>query len=167
MSTAMIVVAPASFAPAIAATPTPPQPITATDSPRLTSPVLMAAPMPAMIPQPSRPTAACSSGVSTPSTLVHCLACTRVFSANAPMPRAGDSSVPSSRVIFWVALWVLKQYFGSPFRHARHSPHTARQLRITVSPTLTWSTPSPIAETTPVASWPSRYGYSSPIPPCW
>ena len=80
----------------------------------------LAAPMPAMIPQPSRPTAACSSGVSTPSTWVHCLAWTSVLSANAPMPRAGDSSVPSSRVIFWVALCVSKQYCGLPFRHARH-----------------------------------------------
>ena len=35
MSTAMILVAPASRAPAIAAAPTPPQPITATESPRL------------------------------------------------------------------------------------------------------------------------------------
>ena len=34
VSTAMIVVAPASAAPAIAASPTPPQPMTATDSPR-------------------------------------------------------------------------------------------------------------------------------------
>ena len=115
----MIVVAPASFAPAIAAMPTPPQPMTATDSPRLTSPVLMAAPMPAITPQPSSPTAA---GSASSSTLVHCPAATRVFSANAPMPSAGDSSVPSSRVIFWVALAVLKQYCGWPLAHARHSP---------------------------------------------
>ena len=27
------------------------------------------------------------------------------------------------------ALWVLKQYFGSPFLQARHSPHTARQFQ--------------------------------------
>ena len=44
------------------------------------------------------------------STLVHWPAATRVFSANAPMPSAGDSSVPSVSVIFWVALWVAKQY---------------------------------------------------------
>jgi len=36
------------------------------------------------------------------------------------MPSAGDSSVPSVNVIFWVALWVLKQYHGSPRRQARH-----------------------------------------------
>ena len=43
------------------------------------------------------------------STLVACPAATSVFSANAPMPSAGDSSVPSVRVIFCVALCVLKQ----------------------------------------------------------
>ena len=52
------------------------------------------------------------------------------------MPSAGESSVPSSRVIFWVALWVAKQYHGSPRRQARQLPHTARQLRTTKSPGL-------------------------------
>ena len=151
----MTVVAPARAAPAIAAVPTPPQPITATDSPRWTAPVLMAAPIPAMMPQPSSPAAAFCSSV-TPVTLVHCPAATRVFSTKAPMPRAAESSVPSSRVIFWAALWVLKQYCSCPFLHARHSPHTARQLRMTLSPTATSVTPAPTAETTPVASWPSR-----------
>ena len=65
------------------------------------------------------------------STLVHCPAATRVLSTKAPIPSAGDSSVPSASVIFWVALWVLKQMWGRPRRHERHSPHTARQLRIT------------------------------------
>ena len=115
-----------------------------------------------MTPQPSRPTAA---GSTSSSTLVHWPAATRVFSANAPMPRAGESSVPSSRVIFWVALAVLKQYCGWPLAQARHWPQTARQFRITRSPTATLSTPAPIFETTPVASWPSRYGKSLPMPP--
>ena len=57
------------------------------------------------------------------------------------MPSAGDSSVPSVSVIFCVALWVLKQYRGWPRRQARHSPHTARQLRITKSPGATSVTP--------------------------
>ena len=82
--------------------------MTATDWPRVTPPVLIAAPMPAITPQPSRPTAA---GRAAGSTLVHWPAATSVFSANAPMPSAGDSSVPvASSVIFWVALWVAKQY---------------------------------------------------------
>ena len=38
-----------------AALPTPPQPITATESPRVTAPVLIAAPSPAITPQPSSP----------------------------------------------------------------------------------------------------------------
>ena len=54
-STAMIVAAPASRAPAMAASPTPPQPNTATESPGPTSPVSMAAPRPAITPQPSSP----------------------------------------------------------------------------------------------------------------
>ena len=124
----MIVVAPASATPAIAASPTPPQPNTATVSPRVTPPVFIAAPSPAITPHPSSPAAV---GGAAGSTFVHCPAATSVFSANAPMPSAGDSSVPSSSVIFCVALWVLKQYHGSPRRQARHLPHTARQLRIT------------------------------------
>ena len=59
------------------------------------------------------------------------------------MPRAGDSSVPSARVIFCVALWVAKHRWGRPLRHARHWPHTARQLRTTKSPGSTSVTPSP------------------------
>src|SRR3546814_10345944 len=74
MSTAMIGLAPASADPAMAATPTPPQPITATDLPRVTAPVLIAAPMPAITPQPWRPTAA---GRASGSTLVHWPAATR------------------------------------------------------------------------------------------
>ena len=148
----------------MAPSPTPPQPITATLSPRVTPPVLMAAPRPAITPQPSSPAVAAGmAGL----TLVHCPAATSVFSANAPMPSAGDSTVPSSSVIFWVALWVLKQYQGRPRLQARHWPHTARQFRMTKSPGATSVTPGPTASTTPAASWPSRYGKSSPMPPCW
>ena len=129
VSTAMIVVAPASAAPAIAASPTPPQPMTATDSPRCTCPVLIAAPVPAMIPQPMSP--ACAGSMSG-LTFVHCPECTSVFSANAPMPRAGLSSSPVSlSVIDWAALWVSKHRWCLPLRHARQTPQTARQLRMT------------------------------------
>ncbi|MDT4852063.1 hypothetical protein FQZ97_862820 [compost metagenome] len=68
MSTAMIGDAPARAAPATAATPTPPQPITAIDLPRVMAPVLIAAPIPAITPHPRRPTAA---GRADASTLVH------------------------------------------------------------------------------------------------
>ena len=47
------------------------------------------------------------------------------------MPSAADSTVPSVKVIFWVALAVLKQYQGSPLAQARQLPHTARQLSTT------------------------------------
>ncbi len=162
MSTAMIVAAPASRAPATAALPTPPQPITATESPRRTFPVFSAAPRPAITPQPSRPTAA---GRAAGSTLVHWPAWTRVFSTNAPMPSAAVSGVPSVSVMGWAALCVSKQYQGRPRRQARHTPHTARQLSTTKSPGSTSPTPSPTCSTTPAASWPSRNGNSSLMPP--
>ena len=87
--------------------------------PGVTPPVLIAAPMPAITPQPSSPAAVAGAAGST---LVHCPAATSVFSAKAPMPSAGDSTVPSVSVIFCVALWVLKQYHGSP----RGRPGTRR-----------------------------------------
>src|SRR5215207_7270255 len=65
MSTATIVEAPASAEPAIAASPTPPQPNTATVLPRVTLPVLIAAPRPAMTPQPSSPAAVAGASGST------------------------------------------------------------------------------------------------------
>src|SRR5580704_579446 len=116
LSTAMMTAAPASLDPATAAHPTPPQPKTATESPGPTWPVYMAAPMPAITPQPSRPTA---SGRAAGLTLVHWPAATSVRSAKAPMPSAGESGVPSASVIFCVALCVLKQYQGRPRRQAR------------------------------------------------
>ena len=161
MSTAMIVRAPASAAPWMAASPTPPQPNTATVSPRCTLPVYIAAPRPAITPQPMSPAA---SGFAPGSIGTHCVAATSVFSANAPMPSAGDSATPSS-VIFCVAFAELKQYQGRPFAHDRHVPHGARHAMTTVSPGLTFVTPSPTASTTPAASWPSRNGKSSLMPP--
>jgi hypothetical protein len=154
--------APAKRAPAIAAHPTPPHPNTATLSPRPTSPVNIAAPSPAITPQPRSPA---TSGDAAGSTLVHWPAATNVWSANAPIPSAGDSGVPSASVIFCVALKVEKQYHGRPRRHDRHVPHTARQFRITKSPGATSVTDSPTDSTTPAASCPSRNGKSSLIAP--
>jgi hypothetical protein len=162
MSTPMMVRAPARRAPAIAALPTPPHPNTATVSPRPTPPVLIAAPIPAMTPHPSSPAAVAGADEST---FVHCPAATSVLSANAPIPSAGDSTVPSVSVIFCVALKVEKQYHGRPRRQLRHVPHTARQLSTTKSPGATEVTPSPTDSTTPAASWPSRNGNSSLMPP--
>ncbi len=96
---------------------------------------------------------------------MHWPAATKVFSVNAPMPSAGESTVPSASVIFCRALCVAKQYQGRPRLQARHWPHTARQFRITKSPASSPVTSGPTASTTPDASCPSRYGKSSPIPP--
>src|SRR4051794_31414388 len=134
----MIVVAPAIREPAIAALPTPPQPMTATLSPRPTLPVLTAAPKPAITPHPIRPAAVAGAAGST---LVHCPAATRVFSRKAPMPRAGESSVPSVSVIRWVAVGVSKQYQGLPFTQARHRPPTPPQLSTPTAPGATPATP--------------------------
>ena len=84
---------------------------------------------------------------------------------NAPIPRAGDSSVPSSRRMRCEALCVAKQYCGWPRRQARQLPQTARQLRITKSPGATSVTPSPTSSTMPDASCPSRNGKSWLMPP--
>ena len=62
MSTAMMREAPAMAAPLMAASPTPPQPITATVSPGRTFEVWITAPIPVITPQPIR--AARSSGMS-------------------------------------------------------------------------------------------------------
>ena len=161
-STAMIVDAPASRAPAMAALPTPPQPITAIESPRPTLPVLIAAPMPAITPQPSSPA---TSGFAAGSTLVHCPACDEGLLDERADAQCGGELLPEVRVIFCAALWVAKQYQGSPRRQARQFPQTARQLRMTKSPGATSVTPSPTDSTIPAASWPSRNGNSSLIPP--
>ena len=158
----MTVAAPASRAPAIAASPTPPQPNTATLSPRPTSPVNIAAPSPAITPQPSSPA---TSGFASAATFVHCPAATSVFSAKAPMPSAGDSSVPPSSVIFCVALYVEKQYQGRPRRQDRHCAAHGPPVEDHEVAGRTSVTSGPTASTTPAASWPSRNGKSSLIAP--
>ena len=111
----------------MAASPTPPQPNTATVSPRCTLPVLHRR---AEAGHHAAAEQAGDRGVGgVGSTFVHWPAATSVFSANAPMPSAGDSSVPSSERHLLGRVVVAKQYCGLPLRHARHSPHTARQLR--------------------------------------
>ena len=118
-------------------------------------PVLIAAPIPAITPQPSSPAAVAGAAGST---FVHCAAATSVFSARAPIPSAGVRTVPSVSVIRWVALWVAKQYQGRPRAQARQLPQTARQFRITKSPGATSVTPAPTVLTRPAASCPSRNG---------
>ena len=106
--------------------------MTATESPRLTPPVLMAAPRPAITPQPISPAA---SGLAAGSTFTACQASTSVNSQNAPMPNAGDSGAPpSASVIFCCALRLAKQYQGRPRQQERQFPQGARQARMTKSP---------------------------------
>ena len=93
-----------------APSPESPHAFTATESPRCTLPVFIAAPIPAITPQPSR---ADDCGSAAGSTLVHWPSCTTVLSSNAPIPKAGVNGVPSGRVMGCEALWVSKQYHGA------------------------------------------------------
>ena len=86
MSTAMIVDAPASRAPAIAASPTPPHPKTAT---RLAAPDRPGVDRRADAGHDAAAEQPGAVGGAAGSTFVHCPEWTSVFSANAPMPRAG------------------------------------------------------------------------------
>ena len=162
MSTPMMVWAPARRAPAMAASPTPPQPNTATESPLMTPPVLMAAPSPAIMPHPTSPAA---WGLASALTFTACPASTSVNSAKAPIPRAGERGEPSARVIGCWALRLAKQYQGRPRKQDRQVPHGERQAMITKSPGATLLTPSPTLSTVPDASCPRRKGKSSFIAP--
>ena len=134
--------------------------MTATVSSRFTAPVLIAAPKPAITPQPNNPATAGSASGSTSCTgLVH----QRLVDERADAQR-GVSSVPSVNVIFSAALNVSKHKWGPPLTRPA-CPHTARQFRITKSPGATFVTPSPTDSTLPAASWPSRKGNSSLMPP--
>lgn len=95
----MLVRAPASCAPATAAVPTPPQPSTATDSPRRTAAVLSTAPIPDITPHPSRPMAAYCSGagtrvVSTVSGSLFAVTTTALSSCMGDATSADDVPVP-------------------------------------------------------------------------
>ena len=142
----MTVAAPASFEPAMAAHPTPPQPKTATESPRADLAGVHGRAEPghdAAAEQPDRlrPGGGVDLG-ALPGRHEGPL-------GEGADAQGGRSGVPSASVICCVALWVAKQYQGRPRRQARHSPHTARQLRTTKSPGATWSRPGPTASTTP------------------
>ena len=99
------------------------------------SPVSIAAPSPAITPQPSRPG---RLRVARPgSTFVAWPAATSVFSAKAPMPSAGRARCRRRASSSGSRCGWRSSTRAGPRRHARHSPHTARQLRITKSPGAT------------------------------
>ena len=120
----------------MAASPTPPQPNTATVSPRPTPPVFTrraeaghhaAAEQPGGLGprRAGRPSSHWPGGDE------------RLLGEGADAERRATARCRPSSVIFWVALCVVKQYQGRPRRQERHSPHTARQLRTTKSPGAT------------------------------
>ena len=75
--------------------------------------------MPAITPQPSRPAPRASTRGSPSCTARRA----RASSRRTRRCRArGRAPGPSCSVIFWAALWVEKQYQGSPRRQARHVP---------------------------------------------
>src|SRR5215207_6789953 len=108
-STAMIVVAPASFAPMMTESPTPPQPMTATDWPGLTFAELKGALTPVPTPQPIKLS---GSGLRLGLTGTHCSAWTRVWVQKVPMPRMGVSLMPSWLYILPSALRLAAQRWG-------------------------------------------------------
>ena len=156
-STAMIVLAPGQpGAERRPPSPTPPQPITATVSPRVTPPVLIAAPMPGHHAAAEQ----ARGGGRDRRVDLRALAGRdqRPLGERADAERGRQRRCRRRGVIFCVALWVLKQYQGRPRLQARHCPQTARQLRITKSPGATSVTPSPTASTMPGRLVPEQVG---------
>ena len=160
----MIRAAPASFAAATTCSPTPPQPITATLSPRRTPAALRTAPAPVTTPQPS--SEACHSGMSAVSgtapaaaTTVRCAkhAVIRPCWSVSPAPSC-RREVPSISVPRSALRPAGSQRLRRPARQARHCPHDGTNENATRSPGATCVTRSPTASTTPAPSWPSTIG---------
>ncbi len=145
--------------------PTPPQPSTATLSPRCTRATLTAEPKPVITPQPL--IAATVKG--TPSGMgVTASFRTSVSPESVPMlndrsmgcPRQSVPSAwacPRDGSITWAGRLVSHRTV-SPRRHWKHSPQGMHQFNTTRSPGVTWVTPAPISRTTPAPSWPMTSG---------
>ncbi len=157
-STARMVAAPAIRAPWMTDRPTPPAPITATLEPGLTLAVLIAAPTPGGMPQPS--SAAYSNGTSC-AILTTAWNGTTISSAQVPTPAMPNAGVPSpSRKRGSPKAWPMKamQRYGSPRRHSGQMPQSGDQLTTTWSPTATLVTWAPISAITPEPSCPMTAG---------
>ena len=100
----------------------------------VTSPVLTAAPKPAMTPQPSRPTA---SGRASGSTLVHWPAATRVLLGEGAdaQRRRQLGAVRQGHLLGGVVR--VEDRWGCAPSAGPALPHTARQFRTTKSPGAT------------------------------
>src|SRR6185312_12724722 len=114
--------------------PMPPMPNTATDAPGSTFAVFSTAPMPVVMPQPSRHTF--SSG-----------AALLIFATEI----SGSTPRPWVTRIFWHRLVL-------PERQYAHSPHSGVYSGITWSPTCSEVTPSPTSSTMPPPSCPRITG---------
>src|SRR5262245_62749236 len=105
-------------APWIAAIPTPPQPITATEEPGRICAVLIAAPTPVVTPQPISDTT--SSGIEG-STRITAFSGTIISSAKVPQPVMPGICLPATRKCAEVAIEIIvSQRFDCPRRQARH-----------------------------------------------
>jgi hypothetical protein len=158
-STAMIRPAPAMAAPLTAASPTPPQPITATVSPARTLLVWITAPTPVVTEHPI--SAARSSGMSL---RIAVQACSWISICSAKLDRfrywfigpvAADRR-GSSRLSRRVS--GLMHRLMCPVMQCSQWPQKALRQVITWSPTFTVRTSLPICSTTPADSWPSTHG---------
>ena len=150
--------------PAMAASPTPPQPKTATVSPRPTSPVSMAAPRPAMTPQPSRP------ATLGPDRGVHRRALPgrhqRLLGEGPDAQRGRELGAVGQRhllrgVVGGEAVPGAAALAARPALAAHRPPVEDHE----VAGRHVGHPRRPTASTTPAASWPSRNGKSSLIPP--
>ena len=96
--------------------------------PARTPAVYSAAPTPVMTPQPMRQ--ACAAGIAR-ATGIACRAATTVCEANVPMPSSGTGNTPAG--VCWRG-WAFKlaaHRCRRPWRQNRHTPHGARQARMT------------------------------------
>ena len=132
--------APSATAPITALSPTPPRPITTTDSPACTFAVWRTAPIPVVTAQPM--SAAISGGVLG-SILIAADAATTCRSPNVPIPlyaptprRSVRCNLASSGARRWPLPSGWLHSHGSSRAHASHRPQGAVQARTTRSPTL-------------------------------
>ena len=148
----MIRPAPASAAPWMAFSPTPPAPITATLAPGRSRAAFTTAPTPVMTPQASRHA---RSGARSSGSRTNWLASTTTASAKAAvfMPWASGAPAASrSGLGPWSQAWA--QEVGAPPAQAGQPPQDRISVTSTASPGVNPRTPGPTAVTRPAASWP-------------
>src|SRR5579875_1894689 len=140
--------------------PTPPSPMTTTDSPARTPAVRQAAPTPVSTAHPSR---AATSGAIPPGSGTTARSGTTISSANAPTPRQAWTGVPSASRPAGRAVTpsVARHSHGSPCRQNQHARQAGAQFSTTWSPGATRVTSGPASITVPDASWPSTRGYGA------